>query len=120
MVKHLKALLSADRVFAFRRHFSVPDDVHLSLVADGVVDMERTDASTIHFSLLSIAEGGICFPLHLFFRAVLRYWGLLPSQPNINFYRIIIGVIELNRRLRLNLGIPAIRHCYALAKSSGL
>ncbi|GMP42092.1 hypothetical protein CsSME_00011949 [Camellia sinensis var. sinensis] len=30
-----------------------------------------------------------------------------------------MGVIELNRRLRINLGIPAIRHCYALAKSSG-
>ena len=30
-----------------------------------------------------------------------------------------MGVIALNRRLRINLGIPAIRHCYALAKSSG-
>ncbi|GMP36012.1 hypothetical protein CsSME_00008262 [Camellia sinensis var. sinensis] len=30
-----------------------------------------------------------------------------------------MGVIELNRRLRINLGIPAIQHCYALAKSSG-
>ncbi|GMP66444.1 hypothetical protein CsSME_00026818 [Camellia sinensis var. sinensis] len=30
-----------------------------------------------------------------------------------------MGVIELNWRLRINLGIPAIRHCYALAKSSG-
>ncbi|GMP75243.1 hypothetical protein CsSME_00032404 [Camellia sinensis var. sinensis] len=30
-----------------------------------------------------------------------------------------MGVIELNRRLKINLGIPAIRHCYALAKSSG-
>ena len=30
-----------------------------------------------------------------------------------------MGVIELNRRLRINLSIPAIRHCYALAISSG-
>ena len=30
-----------------------------------------------------------------------------------------MGVIELNRHLRINLGILAIRHCYALAKSSG-
>ncbi|GMP81939.1 hypothetical protein CsSME_00036466 [Camellia sinensis var. sinensis] len=30
-----------------------------------------------------------------------------------------MGIIELNRRLRNNLGIPAIRHCYALVKSSG-
>ncbi|GMP99884.1 hypothetical protein CsSME_00047193 [Camellia sinensis var. sinensis] len=30
-----------------------------------------------------------------------------------------MGIIALNHRLRINLGIPAIRHCYALAKSSG-
>ena len=30
-----------------------------------------------------------------------------------------MGIIALNRRLRINLGILAIRHCYALAKSSG-
>ena len=30
-----------------------------------------------------------------------------------------MGIIALNRRLGLNLGIPTIRHCYALAKSSG-
>ncbi|GMQ09957.1 hypothetical protein CsSME_00053153 [Camellia sinensis var. sinensis] len=30
-----------------------------------------------------------------------------------------MGIIALNRRLELNIGIPTIRHCYALAKSSG-
>ncbi|GMQ09847.1 hypothetical protein CsSME_00053087 [Camellia sinensis var. sinensis] len=30
-----------------------------------------------------------------------------------------MGIVELNRRLRINLGVPAIRHSYALAKSSG-
>ncbi|GMP49308.1 LOW QUALITY PROTEIN: hypothetical protein CsSME_00016336 [Camellia sinensis var. sinensis] len=30
-----------------------------------------------------------------------------------------MGLAELNHRLRINLGIPVIRHCYALAKSSG-
>ncbi|GMP68674.1 hypothetical protein CsSME_00028216 [Camellia sinensis var. sinensis] len=30
-----------------------------------------------------------------------------------------MGIVELNRHLRIDLGIPAIRHCYALAKSSG-
>ncbi|GMQ09922.1 hypothetical protein CsSME_00053128 [Camellia sinensis var. sinensis] len=30
-----------------------------------------------------------------------------------------MGIITLNCRLGLNLGIPAIQHCYALAKSSG-
>ena len=37
----------------------------------------------------------------------------------MNFFRIIMRVIALSYRLRINLGIPAIRHCYALAKSSG-
>ncbi|GMP94011.1 hypothetical protein CsSME_00043627 [Camellia sinensis var. sinensis] len=30
-----------------------------------------------------------------------------------------MGIVEFNQRLRINLGIPAIRHCYALAKSFG-
>ena len=119
MAKHLKDLLSSDRIAGFKRHFSIPDDVRLSLVADGTLDMEREDKTTIVFPLLSIAEGGVRFPLHPFLRAVLRHWGLIPSQPNVNFFRIIMGVIVLNRRPRINLGIPAIRHCYALAKSSG-
>ena len=119
MAKHLRALLSVDRVSGFRRHFSIPHDVHLSLLAENVIDMERTDESTIAFPLLSIAEGGVRFPLHLFLRAVLHHWGLIPSQPNVNFYRIVMGIVESNRRLRINIEIPAIRHCYALAKSSG-
>ncbi|GMP56021.1 hypothetical protein CsSME_00020647 [Camellia sinensis var. sinensis] len=119
MAKQLRALLSADRVSSFHRHFSLPNDVHLSLLADKVIDMERTDESTIVFSLLSIAEGRVRFPLYPLLRAVIRHWGLILSQPNVNFYQTIMEIVELNRCLRLNLGIPTIRHCYALAKSSG-
>ena len=119
MVKLLKDLLLSARIAGFKRHFSIPDDVRLSFVADDTLDMEREDKTTIVFPLLSIAEGGVRFPLHPFLRAVLRYWGLIPSQFNVNFFRIKKGVIALNRRLRINLGIPAIRHCHALAKSSG-
>ncbi|XP_028124315.1 uncharacterized protein LOC114321351 [Camellia sinensis] len=81
--------------------------------------MEKADKNTIIFLLLSITESGVRFPLHLFLKVVLRYWGLILSQSNVNFFRIIMGVIELNRRLRLNLGIPSIRHCYVLVKLSG-
>ncbi|THG01811.1 hypothetical protein TEA_006157 [Camellia sinensis var. sinensis] len=70
MAKHLKALLSVNRVSGFQRHFAIPDDVHLSLMTESTIDIERTDE-------------------------------------------------KLNRRLRINFGIPAIRHCYVLAKSSG-
>lgn len=119
MAKHLKDLLSPDQISGFRRHFSIPDDVRLSFVADDTLDMERVDETTIVFPLLSIAEGEVRFLLHPLLRAVLCHWGLIPSQPNVNFFRIVMGIIALNRRLGLNLGIPAIRHCYALAKSSG-
>ncbi|KAF5931794.1 hypothetical protein HYC85_027965 [Camellia sinensis] len=70
------------RIAGFKRHFSIPDDIHLSIVADSTLDMEREDETTIVFPILSIVKA-------------------------------------LNRCLRINLGIPAIRHCYALAKSSG-
>ena len=119
MAKHLKDLFSSDRISDFRCHFSIPDDVRLSFVADGTLDMEKVDETTIVFPLLSIAEGGVCLPIHPLLRAVLCHWGLIPSQPNDNFYRIVMGIIALYHHLRLNLGIPAIRHCYALAKSSG-
>ncbi|THG15951.1 hypothetical protein TEA_029910 [Camellia sinensis var. sinensis] len=119
MAKHLKDLLSSDRISGFRRHFSIPDDVRLSLVTDDTLDMERADETTIVFPLLSIAEGGVRFPLHPFLRTVFCHWGLIPSQPNVKFFRILMGIIKLNYRLRINLGIPAIRHCYALTKSSG-
>ncbi|GMP41767.1 hypothetical protein CsSME_00011742 [Camellia sinensis var. sinensis] len=58
MAKHLRDLLSAERVSDFCRHFSVPNDVHLSLLAENVIDTERTDESIIVFPLLSIAKGG--------------------------------------------------------------
>ncbi|XP_028064078.1 uncharacterized protein LOC114267254 [Camellia sinensis] len=47
MAKHLKELLSADRISGFRHHFSIPDDVHLSLLADSTTDMMREDENTI-------------------------------------------------------------------------
>ncbi|THG04195.1 hypothetical protein TEA_001426 [Camellia sinensis var. sinensis] len=59
-------------------------DVHLSLVSNNVVDMERADTSTINFTLLAIVEGGVRFPLHPLLRIVLCYWGLIPSQLNVN------------------------------------
>ncbi|GMP27607.1 hypothetical protein CsSME_00003513 [Camellia sinensis var. sinensis] len=73
MAKHLKNLLSLEQIFGFRRHYSIPDDVHLSHMANSTTDMERTDESTIIFSFLSIAEGGVRFSLHPFLRVVLRY-----------------------------------------------
>ncbi|KAL7161642.1 hypothetical protein ACSBR2_042168 [Camellia fascicularis] len=119
MANHLKTLLSEDKVVTFRRYFSVPDDVQLTLVGDAKLSMERADANTIVFSLLEIAEGGVHFSLNPFLRTILNYWGLLSSQPNVNFYRIVMGIVELNCRLNFNLGISTIQHCYALAKLSG-
>ena len=55
-------------------------------MADDTLDMEMEDENTIVFPLLSIAEGGVRFPLHPFLRAVLRHWDLIPSQPNVNFF----------------------------------
>ena len=81
--------------------------------------MVREGENTLVYPLLSIVEGGVRFSLRPLLRVVLRYWGLIPSQPNVNFFRIIMGIVEINRRLRVNLGIPAIRHCYVLAKSTG-
>ncbi|GMP97478.1 hypothetical protein CsSME_00045714 [Camellia sinensis var. sinensis] len=85
MANHLKALLFKAMAVGFRHHFSIPEDVQLTIVGDAKVSMERADANTIIFPLLVIVEGGVCFLLHPLLRTILNYWGLIPSQLNVNF-----------------------------------
>ncbi|GMP84547.1 hypothetical protein CsSME_00038033 [Camellia sinensis var. sinensis] len=79
MANYLTALLSESKVAAFCCHYFIPEDVQIELVADMVVDMEMTNTDTIVFLLLAIDEGEERFPLHLFLRTILHYWGLIPS-----------------------------------------
>ncbi|GMP74562.1 hypothetical protein CsSME_00031957 [Camellia sinensis var. sinensis] len=58
MAKHLRALLSAKQVSGFCRHFSVLDDVHLSLLAEKKRKLTKVKSSFLSYQLLS-GEGAI-------------------------------------------------------------
>ncbi|THG07447.1 hypothetical protein TEA_023989 [Camellia sinensis var. sinensis] len=95
VANHLKELLSESKLVFFRHHFEIPDNVQLKLIGDGVFDLEMANASTIALPLLAITEGGVHFPLHPLLRTTLRHWGLIPSQPNVNYsYMPWISLID--------------------------
>ena len=60
------------------------------------------------FWLVSVVEGGVCFPLHPLVRDCLREWRLCPCQLLPNGYKIIMGVVRLNEILEIGLGVPDI------------
>ena len=97
---------------AFQEEYGIPDDVHLEL---GVMDTTlwgRLDQCP--FTVLSIIEGALGFPVNPLITEFLRRTGLAPTQVSTNTYRIINEVHELNNRLGTNLGLAEILCQYTL------
>lgn len=90
----------------FRAKYGIPDNVQVRL--DNPED--PFDGSIFH-------NGWIRFLLHSLLRACLREWNLCPYQLMPNDFKIIMGVVELNRILGINLGVPDIEDVYNLCKS---
>jgi hypothetical protein len=83
----------------FRETYGIPRDVHIRLVEpdEGHVSNEYQ----VVLPLMAIIEGGVRFPFHPFLRRVLNLLRLTPSQVTINFYRIVMGAVELKERYGL-------------------
>ena len=101
-----------------RAKYKILDDVLVRL--DNPED--PIDGSVFHngwmsFWLVTMIEGGVRFPLHPLLNACLREWNLCPCQLMPNGFKIIRGVVELNRILRINLGVHDIEDVYDLCKS---
>ncbi|GMP57441.1 hypothetical protein CsSME_00021538 [Camellia sinensis var. sinensis] len=101
----------------FRKEYNIPDDVHLELAKKG--DIPWGDLDRCPFTVVSIVEGGLRFPVQPLIYEFLRQTRLCPTQVSNNTYKIINGVAELNRRLGLNLGLAEILHQYSLSKNKG-
>ena len=69
--------------------------------------------------LVTVIKGGVRSPLHPLLRTCLRKWNLCPCQLMPNGFKIIMGVVELNRVLGINLGVHDIEDVYDLCKSVG-
>ena len=66
-----------------------------------------------------IIEGGLTFPLHPLLQRMLMHLKLFPLQCGVNFFRIVMGVVALNDRLGVNLGVDEILFCYDLRLVAG-
>ena len=96
---------------AFREEYGVPADVHHELAEEETTPWGREECP---FTVLSIVEGGLRFPLTPLITDFLRRTGLAPTQVSTNTYRIINGFHELNNRLGINLGLAEVLRQYTL------
>ena len=105
-------------IAAFRVKYKISDNVEVRLdnpedPFDGIIFHN----GWMPFWLVTVIEGGVRFPLHPLLRDCLREWNLCPCQLMQNDFKIIMGVVELNRILGINLGVSDIEDVYDLCKS---
>uniref|UniRef100_A0A2N9GR11 Uncharacterized protein n=1 Tax=Fagus sylvatica TaxID=28930 RepID=A0A2N9GR11_FAGSY len=96
----------------FRRHYGVPDDVYLEYRF--WEDALTGEPGDLILPLVAIIEGGVRFPIDPLLADFLDYFRLSPSQISPNIFRIVMGVVELNRWLGLNLTVHDIIATYTL------
>jgi hypothetical protein len=100
----------------FRHHYGFPDDVYLEYKFwEDALPKEPGD---LILPLVAIIEGGVRFPMDPLLTSFLDYFNLSPLQINPNIFRIVMGVVELNRRLGLDLPVHDIIATYTLYTSS--
>uniref|UniRef100_A0A2N9FLH4 Uncharacterized protein n=1 Tax=Fagus sylvatica TaxID=28930 RepID=A0A2N9FLH4_FAGSY len=100
----------------FRHVYEIPNDVGLKYVhwSDALVPA----AGNLLLPVVAIVEGGVRFPMDPLLADFLGHLRLTPSQVNPNVFRIVMGTVELNRRLGLDLGIHDILQTYNLHHNS--
>uniref|UniRef100_A0A2N9FW26 Uncharacterized protein n=1 Tax=Fagus sylvatica TaxID=28930 RepID=A0A2N9FW26_FAGSY len=96
----------------FRHVYEIPNDVRLRYVHWS--DALNPLTGDLFIPVVAIVEGGIRFPMGPLLADFLSYFRLSPSQINPNVLRMVMGTVELNRRLGLGLCIYDIVRTYIL------
>uniref|UniRef100_A0A2N9ELZ7 Uncharacterized protein n=1 Tax=Fagus sylvatica TaxID=28930 RepID=A0A2N9ELZ7_FAGSY len=100
----------------FRRLYRVPDDVGLRYVHWS--DALPPSSGELLIPVVAVVEGGVRFPIDPLLADFLSYFSMSPTQVNPNIFRIVMGTVELNRRLGLELSTYDIVWTYILHRNS--
>ena len=110
---------SNDKINAFREKHHIPDDVYIRLgppLPPEATPIYDPQTQEMPFSLSSIVEGGVRFPLHPLLRQCLNFWQLAPTQLTQNAFKVIMGSLVLNELCNVSIGIAKIETCHLVAK----
>uniref|UniRef100_A0A2N9F888 Uncharacterized protein n=1 Tax=Fagus sylvatica TaxID=28930 RepID=A0A2N9F888_FAGSY len=100
----------------FRRLYRIPDNVGLRYVHWS--DALPPSSGELLIPVVAVVEGGVCFPIDPLLADFLNYFSLSPTQVSPNIFRIVMGTVELNRRLGLELSTYDIVWTHILHRNS--
>ena len=94
----------------FRELYCVPPSIRLAYCHTDNIPVINKDE--ILLPIMAVVKGGVRFPLHPLLINFLQTVNASPSQVFVNLFRIIMGVVSLNRILRVNLTTGEILYVY--------
>ncbi|KAI8542915.1 hypothetical protein RHMOL_Rhmol08G0176900 [Rhododendron molle] len=98
---------------ALRTKYNVLESVGLEL-APLRADRDVGSWDRMGIPIVAIVEGGVRFPLDPLLHRVLNWYRLTPMQVSTNFFRLVMGIVALNRILGTQLGIWDIQWWYSI------